>query len=151
MTTDFFIYIISALGRCLAATCLLGSYLGLLQHGRAVTSDAVQGLQNWDYCSLTGELLQLRRSRGSEVGTVAVSQKAGAPQAVIPPCQGTVFELLQPKCQGTVLERTRRTAESNCLDCCTAASNSAWRFSLRLGGTIRKHAVAIEARLSLAS
>ena len=111
---------ISTFGICLAATCLLGSYLGLLQHGRAVMA-------------------------------VAVSQKAGAPQAVIPPCQGTVFELLQPKCQGTVLERTRRTAESNCLDCCTAASNSAWRFSLRLGGTIRKHAVAIEARLSLAS
>lgn len=115
------------------------------------TVAVVQGLQNWDRCSLTGELLQLRRSRGSEVGTVAVSQKAGAPQAVIPPCQGTVFELLPPKCQGTVLERTRRTAESNCLDCCTAASNSAWRFSLRLGGTVRKHAVAIEARFSLAS
>ena len=104
----------------------------------------------WGGCS-TGELLWLKRSRGSEVGTVAVSQKAGAPQAVIPPCQGTVFELLQPKCQGTVLERTRRTAETNCLDCCTAASNSAWRFSRRLGGTVRKHAVAIEARFSLAS
>ena len=102
-------------------------------------------------CCVTGELSWLKRSRGSEVGTVAVSQKAGAPQAVIPPCQGTVFELLQPKCQGTVLERTRRTAESNCLDCCTAASNSAWRFSRRLGGTVRKRAVAIEARFSFAS
>ena len=71
-----FFFIISTFGRCLAATCLLGSYLGLLQHGRAVMA-------------------------------VAVSQKAGAPQAVIPPCQGTVFELLQPKCQGTVLELTR--------------------------------------------
>ena len=89
--------------------------------------------------------------RGSEVGTVEASQKAGAPQAIISSCQGTVFELLQPKCQGTVLERTRRTAESNYADCCTAASNSAWRFFLRLGGTVRKHAVAIEARLSLAA
>ena len=88
---------------------------------------------------------------GSEVGTVAASQKAGAPHAFISPCQGTVFELLQPKCQGTVLELTRGTAESNCSDCCTAASNSAWRFSLRLAGTVRKHAVAFEARLSLAS
>ena len=60
----------------------------------------------WGCCS-TGELLQLRRSRGSEVGTVAASQKAWAPQSVIPPCQGTVFGLLQLKCQGTVLERTR--------------------------------------------
>ena len=102
-----FFFIISTCGRGLAAACLLGSCLGLLQHGRAVMA-------------------------------VAVSQKAGAPQAVIPPCQGTVFELLPPKCQGTVLERTRRTAESNCLDCCTAASNSAWRFSRRLGGTVRK-------------
>ena len=104
----------------------------------------------WGCCS-TGELLPQMRSKGSKTGTAAVSQKAGAPQAVIPPSQGTVFELLQPKCQGTVLERTRRTAESNCLECCTAASNSAWRFSRRLGGTVRKHAVAIEARFSLAS
>ena len=38
-----FFFIISTFGRSLAATCLLDSYLGLLQHGRAVTSDAVQG------------------------------------------------------------------------------------------------------------
>ena len=44
---------ISTFRRCLAATCLLDSYLGLLQHGRAVASDAVQGLQNWDCCSLS--------------------------------------------------------------------------------------------------
>ena len=115
-----------------------------------VSPQTVFWTPTWGCCS-TGELLPQMRSRGSKTGTAAVSQQAGAPQAVIPPCQGTVFELLQPECQGTVLERTRRTAESNCLDCCTAASNSAWRFSLRLGGTVSKHAVAIEARFSRAS
>jgi len=34
-------FIISTFGRCLAATCLLGSYLGLLPHGRAVMAEAV--------------------------------------------------------------------------------------------------------------
>ena len=72
---------ISTFGKCLAATCLLGFYLGLLRHGRAVTSDAVQGLQNWDCCSLTGELLDQMRYWGSATGTVAVSRaRAEAPQ-----------------------------------------------------------------------
>ena len=79
-------FIISTFGRCLAATCLLGSYLGLLQHGRAVTSDAVQGLQNWDCCSLPGELLHQMRYWGSATGTVAVSRaRAEAPQYFVFP------------------------------------------------------------------
>ena len=36
-----FFFIISTFGRCLGATCLLGSYLGLLQRGRAVMAEAV--------------------------------------------------------------------------------------------------------------
>ena len=84
MLTECFIR--STLGTCLAATGL--------------------GAPTWGCCS-TGELLHQRRSRGSKIGAVAASQKAGAPQAFISPCQGTVFELLQPKCQGTVLELTR--------------------------------------------
>ena len=82
--TDFVIS--STLGRCLAATGLWAPA--------------------WGCCS-TGELLHQRRSRGSKIGAVAASQKAGAPQAFISPCQGTVIELLEPKCQGTVLELTR--------------------------------------------
>ena len=81
-----FFFIISTLKRCLAATCLLGSYLGLLQHGRAVTSDAVQGLQNWDCCSLTGELLHQMWYWGSATGTVAVSRaRAEAPHYFVFP------------------------------------------------------------------
>ena len=41
------------LGRCLAATDLSGSCSGLLQHGRAVASEAVFKLQNCRCCSLS--------------------------------------------------------------------------------------------------
>ena len=85
MDDDGIFFLSSTFGRCLAATGLEGSYLGLLQHG---------------------ELLHQRRSRGSKIGAVAASQKAGAPQAFNFPFF-FLFELLQPKCQGTVLELTR--------------------------------------------
>ena len=83
---------------------------------------------------------------GSKIGAVAASS---SPHSPLPGT--TLSELLEPKCRGTVLELTRGTAESNCSGCCTTASNSAWRFSLLLVGTLRRRAVAIEARLSLAS